>query len=124
MVVSAPPGDGNHRRAREFLRSLKTIHVERFTTNFVFDETYTWFRGSYEARRKIGRAIRENPFLEYVRVTEDDERAAWELGGRLRDKGFSFTDLTSFVIAERLKIRHVFTFDGDFRRYGKFISLP
>ena len=36
----------------------------------------------------------------------------------------SFTDLTSFVLMERLRIRQAFTFDSDFRRYGRFQMIP
>lgn len=53
-----------------------------------------------------------------VRVTEEDEQAALDLIARYRDKSFSLTDATSFVVMERLGITHAFSFDDDFRQYG------
>ena len=53
-----------------------------------------------------------------VRVTEADEEAALDLIARYRDKDFSLTDATSFVVMERLSLQHVLSFDSDFRQYG------
>ena len=53
-----------------------------------------------------------------------DESKAWEIFVRYEDKGFSFTDCTSFAIMERLKIDTVFVFDDHFIQYGKFIVIP
>jgi len=39
------------------------------------------------------------------------------------DKGFSFTDCTSFALMERLDINTVFAFDDHFFQYGKFVIL-
>jgi predicted nucleic acid-binding protein len=39
------------------------------------------------------------------------------------DKGFSFTDCTSFALMERLDINTVFAFDDHFTQYGKFMIL-
>ncbi len=40
------------------------------------------------------------------------------------DKGFSFTDCSSFAIMERLKISTSFVFDDHFIQYGKFVVIP
>lgn len=53
-----------------------------------------------------------------VRVTEEDEEAALNLIARYHDKDFSLTDATSFVVMERLGLRHALSFDDDFRQYG------
>ena len=53
-----------------------------------------------------------------VRVTEADEAAALALIARYRDKDFSLTDATSFVVMDRLGLRHALSFDSDFRQYG------
>ena len=53
-----------------------------------------------------------------------DESKAWEIFVQYEDKGFSFTDCTSFAIMERLKIDTAFVFDDHFIQYGKFIVIP
>ncbi len=37
---------------------------------------------------------------------------------RHRDKGYSFTDCTSFVVMQELKLRHTLTTDAHFRQMG------
>jgi uncharacterized protein len=66
----------------------------------------------------------DNGMAAVVPVTPDDERAARAIVDRYRDKTFSLCDALSFVVMERLKIRHAASFDDDFRQYGKFIVLP
>lgn len=39
------------------------------------------------------------------------------------DKDFSFTDCTSFIVMELLRINEAFSFDKHFDQYG-FIRLP
>jgi predicted nucleic acid-binding protein len=62
--------------------------------------------------------LRERTPITIVRVTEADEERALALIGRYRDKDFTITDATSFVVMERLSIATAFTFDDDFRQYG------
>jgi uncharacterized protein len=56
-----------------------------------------------------------------VRVEAVVEESALALISRYRDKDFTLTDATSFVLMERLGIRHAFTFDDDFRQYGLIV---
>ena len=53
-----------------------------------------------------------------IRVSQADERAAWELFKRYNDKAFSF------VVMERLGIQHAFAFDRHFEQIGLFVCLP
>lgn len=124
FIAAYDPRDDEREAARRALKDLLRGGARLLTTNFILDETITWFRRDGEARDAVGRAILESALVEYVRLEEADELKAWALCLKLRDQEFSFTDLTSFALMERLKIREVFTFDRDFRRYGKFESVP
>ncbi len=124
FIAAYDPRDQERESASRTLTDLIRSGARLLTTNFILDETLTWFRKDAEARENVGRAILESALVDYVRVEALDERRAWELCLKLRDKEFSFTDLTSFVVMERLKLREVFTFDQDFRRYGKFTMIP
>lgn len=116
--------DINHQAARFFFQphSIKG-RFSLMTTNYVFSEVYTWFCRNHEVAIRVGQAILDNPLIQYVRVSAKDEKAAWELTGRYKDKDFSFTDLTSFVVMWRLGCRHAFTFDRHFVQMG-FVVLP
>lgn len=48
-------------------------------------------------------------------VTEDDVRGAWHAFRKYRDRHWSFTDCTSKVVLERLRIPQAFAFDHHFR---------
>lgn len=124
FIALYDPRDEEHSRAVRALEELLDSGVRLVTTNFIFDEAITWFRKEAESRERVGRAILESAFVDYVRLEEEDEERAWQLCLKLRDKPFSFTDLTSFAVMERLGMRQVFTFDSDFRRYGRFQMLP
>lgn len=56
--------------------------------------------------------------LPVIRITEDDEKRGKAIIQQYHDKDFSLADAISFAIMERLGLRHAFTFDDHFRRYG------
>ena len=51
-------------------------------------------------------------------MTSNDVTRARELIYRFDDKKYSLTDATSFVVMERVKLSHGFTFDRNFTQYG------
>jgi predicted nucleic acid-binding protein len=65
----------------------------------------------------------EDGRIELLRVSQDEEFLARAILRRYRDKTFSYTDATSFVVMERLGLRDAFSFDSDFSQYG-FRTLP
>jgi predicted nucleic acid-binding protein len=52
------------------------------------------------------------------RVTPDDEVAGVEIVRAHVDKGYSFTDATSFAVMKRLRIGVAFAFDLHFAQFG------
>ncbi len=58
-----------------------------------------------------------------MQVLPEDEAQAIDIVMRYRDKEFSLTDATSFVVMERLGLTDAFSFDNDFSQYG-FRTLP
>ena len=117
--------DISHISAKRFLKKIKEQRIHLITTNFIFDEVYTYFCRFHKVAVEIGEYIRNSPgIVEYHRITADDENRAWEIAKSYKDKTFSFTDCTSFAICERLGVKDVFTFDEHFKQYGKFNMLP
>lgn len=124
FIAAWDPRDQEHERAVQTIHALAASRTRLVTTNFILDESLTWFRKNADAREQVGRAILESAFVDFVRLEAIDEHRAWEMCLKRRDQAFSFTDLTSFVLMERLRLREVFTFDDDFRRFGKFTLIP
>lgn len=98
-----------------------------FTTNLVLAETHALL---------VARLRRADTAFEFltdiygsdsttiIRVTERDEQRALEILARTRDKLYSFTDVASFVVMERLGISQAFSFDRNFAQYGLQLLRP
>ena len=115
-------GDANHRDAVDFLKTYPLL----VTSNFVIDETITLVRMhlGHRIAVEIGDKLWKGVLAIVIHVTEEDERAAWEVFKRYSDKSFSFTDCTSFVLMKRLHIDRAFSFDRHFRQTGEFTLVP
>jgi predicted nucleic acid-binding protein len=112
-------GDENHQAARSIYAELATERRQLVTTNFVLAETHALLLN--RLNRTIALRVLESidqSSARIVRVTAADERLAREILRRYRDKDFSLTDATSFVVMERLGFRTAFAFDRHFAQYG------
>lgn len=117
--------DINHSPAKSFQRDLQKQRIQLLTTNFIFDEVYTYFSRYHEVAIEMGEYIRNSPgIIVYDRITAEDENRAWDIAKKYSDKTFSFTDCTSFAFCERLRLEDVFAFDEHFGQYGKFNVFP
>ena len=105
--------DPEHKAVAALL--AKTRH-RLVTSNFILDETATLclYRLGHAVAEKVGRVLLDSEHVDLLRVTPDDENAAWELFCKRRDQTYSFTDCTSFVIMRRLAITTVAALDEDF----------
>lgn len=120
------PDEGSHARSRRTLEDLVAAGARLLTTNFVFDETYTLILARLGRRRAVawGESFRGGQLVQVLRVDPDHEGRAWEIIIAYEDKDFSYTDATSFAVAESLGIAEAFSFDRHFRQFGKFRVLP
>lgn len=57
-------------------------------------------------------------------LTEDDIKETWQVFQRFSDKEWSFTDCSSKVVMEKLRINKAFTFDHHFTQFGLGEILP
>ncbi len=95
------------------------------TSDYVFDEIVTLlrYRFGWAAARRLGDMLRSGHVAQLVRIGPADDEAAWRLFVRRDDQRLSFTDCTSFVLMERLKLAAAVTLDQDFRALG-LATLP
>jgi uncharacterized protein len=122
LFAYADVKDPQHRAVRT---AIHEFDGRLATSNFIFDETVTLVRCRIgnKAAVLVSDAILEDELTDLVRLTADDERAAWQLFKRRTDKLYSFTDCTSFVLMRRLGISEAIALDEDFRSEG-FNLLP
>lgn len=115
--------DRYHSAALRFIESNSSPLV---TSHLVVFETITLVRMrlGHPQAVKVGRRLLDPTTTPLIRVLPADERQAWEIFARYRDKRFSFVDCTSFALLTRLKISAAFAFDEDFRRFGGCLVYP
>jgi predicted nucleic acid-binding protein len=117
------PRDENHVPAVQFLRAIRD---ELVTTDYVIDETPTLLRVRHENRHALafGHRLIDSHAAQVIAVDDTDFSASWQMFRAYRDKEWSFTDCTCFVVMERLGITQAFAFDDHFRQSGKLTVVP
>jgi uncharacterized protein len=115
--------DENHAAAVAFHLASTSPFI---TTDFVVDETLTLFksRGNYELAVELGRKLFAGQLAKLIHVTNEDVAAAWRVFSAYRDKAWSFTDCTSYIVMQRLSVTEAFAFDVHFRQFGFAVVLP
>lgn len=126
FVAVQDGSDEKHEQAVKFWRQLSRLSVAVYTSNFVFDETYTVLlrRVSRAAAIDFGAAVKTSNAIQMIFVDESIHALAWQIAAKYKDKSFSFTDCTSFAIMSELKVSHAFCFDVHFEQYGGIEVVP
>lgn len=90
------------------------------TSDFIVDETLTLlrYRANKEAAILFGELVFSGQLAQLEYINKTDQKKAWQLFQQYADHCFSFTDCTSFVLMQRLKIKTAVALDSDFRSYG------
>jgi len=117
--------DKNDRDHALAATKIQVLDRPLVTSNYIFDEILTLLKAKlgFTVAVPFGQKLWNQEISALVRITEDDEERAWRIFRQYDDKGFSFTDGTSFALMERLDINTVFAFDDHFIQYGKFVIL-
>lgn len=120
------PADFNHAAASSFFGGAQDAGVSLFaTTDYVLRETYTLVRMriGMGAVRQFVRLLGGSSSIRVLWVDAGRHDAALRLPLKRRDKRWSHTDCTSFVMMETLGIPESFAFDRNFEQAG-FIRRP
>lgn len=118
--------DTCHIPARRFLQTLRGRRYESLvTTDYVLDETMTllWLRqGSITALSFLD-MIRQSKSIHMIWIDEPIFWKAADFMRERRDKRWSFTDFTSFLVMKQMATINAFGFDKNFEQAG-FTLLP
>jgi predicted nucleic acid-binding protein len=117
MADGADPRHGACRTARDkWLRDGGLL----VSTDYVLDETLTLIRLrlGLRAASKWWDLVESSPRIrwEWITPTRAEKARTWFF--RWRDKSFSFTDCTSFVVMKELRQHRALTTDRHFRQAG------
>ncbi len=111
--------DDNHIQAVIYFKSLAG-RVKPILTDWVFLETMnlTKARLGPEYAIAFGRQLKASKAFYPLVLNDEDKRATWDIFERYDDKDWSYVDCSLLAVAQRLKLRRVFTFDHHFRQMG------
>jgi predicted nucleic acid-binding protein len=120
--------DPSHQAAsRTYAEAVRTSG-DVFTTNFVLDETISLLfrRRPFEEVARFTRGLLTSPAIGIEEITPTRFRKAFDLRLMFRDKpDISFTDLTTMIVAQDLKVTDILTGDRHFIQAGLgFRLLP
>ena len=124
-VACADAADPAHARCCAARDSALEAAQTLVTTDFVVDETLTLvrLRLGLRAVERWWHQVDVSPRLRWERIDSDRFEKARQLFFQYRDKDFSFTDCTSFVVMREIRLTHAITTDRHFRQAG-FQVLP
>lgn len=112
--------DINYSRAVDILNKIDQEGHRVVVTDYVLDETYTGLltRVSFQATMQFDKLLRTGSWKIESITTERFAKAQEVFRRYNKDKTWSFTDCTSWVVMKELKIKKVFTFDKNFEEMG------
>lgn len=112
--------DKNHTLAAALSTRISKEKVKSFTTDYVLDETFTTIlkHAGYQAVAGFDDLLQQSNWY-IARISDmyfDQARKVFLTFNK--DKEWSFTDCTSYIVMKELKITSVFTFDEHFQQMG------
>jgi predicted nucleic acid-binding protein len=126
IYAIAAAGDKHHQEAAQFMKSWVKKDGIFFIADLVFIETMTLVKKRLrtEVAIRLGWELRENPVFSWISLSSPLEKETWAAFRSYDDKEWSYVDFELFVLAKKLKIAKVFTFDHHFRQMPGVGCLP
>jgi len=92
--------DKNDRDYKAAVKKVRILDRPLLTSNYILDEIVTLLKTRLGPSIAIpfGQKLWDQEASALVRITEEDEEKAWGMFRQYEDKGFSFTDCTSFAL--------------------------
>jgi len=111
--------DEFHANAMNLYTALKkTLNkVKLIFTDYIFDEIMTGLKNhgvNIDAILKFGEDLLLSKYFTFYKVADAHFREAWNMFKKYKDKDWSFTDCTSFVVMNDLGIKFHLSFDAHF----------
>jgi uncharacterized protein len=121
--ASIVPSNSDHLIAAQWLQQNSQTLL---TTDYVVNETLTLLRARSETVRalSLGSAFFSGTLAKLYYLTEADIQQTWQVFRQFSDKNWSFTDCSSKVVIEQIKITQAFSFDHHFHQFGSTQVFP
>lgn len=116
--------DDFHNSTLGLIESLRGKQVYFFLTDYIIDETLTLIlvrankRKAIEVANKITEFCIRDPHMKLVYIQKSLFIEAIKIFCEFKDKNWSFTDCTSYIVMKTLQISEGASFDRHFKEFG------
>ena len=110
--------DRGHEAAQQF---LENDYLRLVTTDYVMDETVTLpqVRLGHSCAVRFLDSLQASRLVQLIYLSQTQDATA-QLFRNRPDKGWSFTDCSSFVLMQEYRLKNALAFDDRFRQAGVF----
>jgi predicted nucleic acid-binding protein len=124
LIALADRTDQYHEQASRVLHATPAA-PELHTSNYVLDEVITRLRFTAGVQAAVGFAesVRASRLYQIHPIDQRIEGLALAALKKYADHPLSFTDCTTIVLMEQLRLTRIFAFDEDFRKIG-YLLVP
>jgi predicted nucleic acid-binding protein len=124
LIALADRSDQYHSQTTQFIKNFNSepdFHI----SNFILNEVITRLRFTVGVRvaLEFTETIKKSRFYTIHTIDHRIEELALEILRKYEDHPLSFTDCTTMVLMEQLRIYRIFAFDEDFRKVG-YLMVP
>jgi len=125
LYALADRRDSSHAQVRERVGKLLESGTGLVLTDYIVDEACTLakVRAGSDAALRLLEIVERSRAIEMLWIGIEHFEAAKAFFRRHADHGYSFTDCTSFVVMDKLRIRDALTSDHHFAEAGFRILL-
>ena len=119
FLAIADKSDTFHELSAATYQRLVEQKAILYTSNYIIDETITLIRArvNHDAAVAFIKGF-DASNIKVLHVTEKDEHSAKEIFIKYKDKDFSYTDCTSFILIDKYSIDAALSLAEHFNQYG------
>ncbi len=124
LVALCNRKDKHHSNAiqvkKHLIAELKVKSIAICYSDYIFDEVITLLKTKHIPHSTIvnfGNNIKNSKLFELIFVSEKIYDQTWKMIKKYQDKGWSFTDASSFVLMKTFDIKYFLSYDEHFTQY-------
>ena len=104
----------------KLLLALKHNEIALYYSDYIFDELITTLKSrgvEFSKMKQFGSGLLKSSIFNIIFVSQKIFNQSWKVILKYQDKGWSFTDATSFKLMETFNIKFYLAFDGHFSQF-------
>lgn len=112
--------DIRYDEAKDLIARIGEHRIIMVISDYIFDESITTIKSrvGHAIAVRAGEYILQCSAIDVVWLNHEAKLRAWEYFVRHDDKGYSFTDCTSFALMKEMNLKYYLAFDKHFEQAG------